>query len=351
MTILSVAEHIGAAVEGDPSVEITGVASIEEAIPGDLVFAETERLFRAAEESQATAIIAPVGLGVSRKPVLRVHRPRYAFARALELFAPEQSVKVGVHPTAVLGESARLGHSVAIQPYCVIGKNVRIGNRVVIYPFVYIGNDVTIGDDTIIYPNTAIHDRTEIGHRVVINSGCVIGADGFGFLIHEGRHYKIPQIGNVSIGDDVEIGANATIDRARTGTTRIHRGTKIDNLVQIAHNVEIGEDCIIVAQVGISGSVEVGDRVILAGQAGIKDNIAIGSDSMVGAQAGVIGDVPPNSVVSGYPARPHKDQMRVHASLHRLPEIVKTFPEIAVAIQRLTERIEELEQRLDGSGQ
>jgi len=350
MTTGAVAEHIGAAVEGDASVEITGVASIEEAMAGDLVFAETERLFRAAEESPAAAIIAPVGLGVSRKPVLRVHRPRYAFARALELFAPERSVKVGVHPMAILSDDVQLGHEVAIQAYCYLGRNVQIGDRVVIYPFVYIGDNVTIGSDTIIYPNVAIHDRTHIGARVVIHSGCVIGSDGFGFLIHEGHHYKIPQIGNVCIGDDVEIGANTTVDRARTGTTHIGRGTKIDNLVQIGHNVEIGEDCIIVAQVGISGSVEVGDRVILAGQAGIKDNVSIGSDSMVGAQAGVIGDLPPNSVVSGYPARSHKDQMKIHAALHRLPEMVKGFPEIARTLRSLQDRIQELERRLDGNG-
>jgi UDP-3-O-[3-hydroxymyristoyl] glucosamine N-acyltransferase len=288
----------------------------------------------AAAVSEASAVLIPLS-GISwtnGKPAIAIRNPKHAFARVLEVFAPQSPVPVGIHPLAHVGERLSLGENSAICSHCVVGRDVTVGKNTVIWPFSYIGDEVVIGDDCHIMPSVTILEGVQIGNRVRIQSGAVIGSDGFGFVLVETGHYKIPQIGTVEIADDVEIGAGVTIDRARTGATRIGRGTKIDNLVHIAHNVQIGEDCLIVAQVGIAGSSKLDDRVILAGQVGIKDHVSIGADSIVMAKSGVYGNLPEKSVVSGIPAREHKQRLKTQARVERIHD--------------LNERVKELERRL-----
>jgi UDP-3-O-[3-hydroxymyristoyl] glucosamine N-acyltransferase len=338
-TLKELAELVNGDLHGDPDVCIQGAADIADAEEGDIVFAESPRFFEEAQRSRASAIIVRRGMHNSSKPTIAVDNPRYAFARVLEEFSPVKNREIGIHPTSVIGPGTIIGENPSIGYNVYIGRNTNIGKNVWIYPFAYIGDNVRIGDNCIIYPFVAIHDDVVIGNSVIVHSGTVIGSDGFGYTCVNGEHYKMPQIGKVVIGDNVEIGANVTIDRARTGKTVIGRGTKIDNLVQIAHNTEIGENCVIVAQVGISGSVKVGNGVILAGQTGLKDHISIGDGAVVCAKSGVIGDVGPGEVVSGYPARSHKDQMRILASQQKLPTLLKQ-------VKELERRVGELEERL-----
>jgi len=340
-TVGQLAALIEGAVEGDGSIAIRGISSIEDAQDGDITFAENDKLMTSAGRSRASAVIAPANSPKladysGGKPLIRVKNPRFAFAQVLRIFAPEPKVYKGIHPTAVLGENVSFGRNASVHALAVIGDNVRLGENCVIYPFVYLGDNVTVGDNCVIYPHVVLHDDTEIGNAVVIHSGSVLGTDGFGYMFIENRHYKIPQIGRVIVEDDVEIGANVTIDKARTGSTRIGTGTKIDNLVHIGHNVTLGKNCVIVAQVGVSGSVDIGDGVILAGQVGIKDHVTIGDGSIVAAKAGVISDLPPQSFVSGMYARPHGQEMRAQALYGKLPELNKQ-------IKRLEERLAALE--------
>lgn len=338
-SVKELAVLVGGEIVGDGAVEITGAADIQDARDGDIVFAETAKLFEQARESRSAAIITNTGARNSGKPVIAVDNPRYAFAQVLEVFSPSENRPAGIHPASLPGPNASVGENPSIGRNVHIGDNVTIGKDAWIHPFVFIDDDVHVGNNAIIYPFVSIHRNASIGDNVRIHSGTVIGSDGFGYTQVRGRHYKIPQIGSVVIGDDVEIGANVTIDRARTGKTEIGRGTKIDNLVHIAHNVRIGEDCLVIAQVGISGSVHIGNRVILAGQAGIKDNITIGDHAIICARAGVIGDIKPDAFVSGYPARPHRDQMRLQAVQNRLPDMLKQ-------LKVLKKRVHELETRL-----
>ena len=338
-SVRELAALVGGEVDGEGAVEITGAADIQDARDGDIVFAETPKLFKQARESGAAAIITNVGARDSGKPIIAVDNPRYAFARVLEVFSPVLGKPAGIHPTAILGANVSIGENPSIGSNVHIGENVTIGNNAWIHPLVFIDSDVRLGDDVVIYPFVSIHRDVTAGNGVRIHSGTTIGSDGFGYTGVGGRHYKIPQIGGVVIGDDVEIGANVTIDRARTGKTEIGRGTKIDNLVHIAHNARIGEDCLVIAQVGISGSVRIGNRVILAGQAGIKDNISIGDNAIICARAGVISNVKPDAFVSGYPARPHKDQMRMQAVQNRLPDMLKLLKALKKRVQGLEDRL------------
>jgi UDP-3-O-[3-hydroxymyristoyl] glucosamine N-acyltransferase len=244
-----------------------------------------------------------------------------------------------VHPNAVIGKNVSLGKDVAIGPYAVVADNVSIGEKTVIYSGCYIGHHTKIGSETLIYPNVSIRERTTIGSRVIIHSGTVVGSDGFGFATIKGMHHKIPQIGTVVIEDEVEIGANVTIDRARFDKTFIGKGTKIDNLVQIAHNVAIGENSIVVAQAGISGSTVIGKGVTLAGQAGLVGHITVGDGAIVAAQAGVTKSIPPNTLVSGYPAKPHDVARKVNACLQNLPKLYESVNELKKKIKELEEKL------------
>ena len=321
-TLREVAEIIGGEVVGDETVVITGVCGIREAKEGDLTFVANAKYLPLIRQTRASAIITSREVKETSKPIIRTDNPDLAFAKMLSLLAPNEITHPkGIHPTAILGKNVQLGQDVAIQPYAVIGDHVRIGDRTIVYAGVFIGDRSTIGSDTLIYPHVTIRERSVIGNRVIIHSGTIIGSDGFGFSTVKGIHVKIPQIGIVRIDDDVEIGANVTIDRARFGVTHIKQGTKIDNLVQIAHNAVIGEHSIIVAQAGISGSTVIGKGVILAGQAGIVGHITIGDNTIIGAQSGVSKSVPPNSIMLGAPAKPISKFKETNACIQRLPRL------------------------------
>ncbi|MBC8101486.1 MAG: UDP-3-O-(3-hydroxymyristoyl)glucosamine N-acyltransferase [Cytophagales bacterium] len=338
-TVGELAEVVKGRVFGDPLMLIRGIASIKEAQSGDITFAENRRFLVNAEQSSASAIIAPngatgeVAAQVFVKTMIAVDNPRLAFAQILDLFAPEQYLARGIDPTAVIGSDFRCGANASIGAQSVLGENVRLGENVTIHALAYLGDDVEIGDNTVIGPHVTLLRGTVIGEDCLIHSGAVLGADGFGYLTIGGKHRKIPQIGHVLVGDHVEIGANVTIDRARTGATRIGSGTKIDNLVHIGHNCDIDEDCIIIAQVGLAGGVEIGHGAILGGQAGVKEQAKIGPGAVIGAQSGVMGDIPAGAFVSGYGARPHKEVLRTAASLSQLPDVLKKMREME---QRLT---------------
>lgn len=321
-TLGELAEAIDARLEGDPEVEVDGVARLEEAGPTDLSFLANPRYQAAARRSAAGAVVVDEEYRSDGQNVLRSANPYLSFARAAALIAPEARVAPGVDENAVVDDSARVPESASIGPLTVIGAGVDLGDRVVIGAGSVLEEGVRVGDETRIFPRVTIHSGTRLGARCVVQSGTVLGSDGFGYATDErGGHHRVPQRGGLTIGDDVEIGANVTIDRGSAGDTVIGDGTKIDNLVHVAHNVAIGRNVIIVAQVGISGSARIGDGVVLGGQAGLAGHITIGDHARIGGQAGVIGSVPAGAEYSGYPARPHRDQMRSYALFARLPEI------------------------------
>ena len=332
-----IAKLIGGVVIGDGNTQITGICGIREAGPGHLTFIANSKYQHLLETTRASAVITSRDIPSAPLPIIQADNPSLAFAKLASLVNPEVEQRPhGISPKAVLGKKVRLGKGVAIQAFAVIEDEAEIGDRTVIYAGCYIGRRTRIGNDCLIYPNVSIREKVEIGHRVIIHSGTSIGSDGFGFATVQGIHHKIPQIGTVAIQDDVEIGANVTIDRARFGKTIIGKGTKIDNLVQIAHNVEVGPNSIIVAQAGISGSTKLGRNVVLAGQAGVVGHITIGDNVMVGAQAGVSKSIPPNTNVWGYPAKPHARAKRVNAAVQRLPELFDK-------VQQLQRRLESME--------
>ncbi|NLY88996.1 MAG: UDP-3-O-(3-hydroxymyristoyl)glucosamine N-acyltransferase [Firmicutes bacterium] len=328
---------VGGEVIGNSELEVKGVSGIEEARPGTITLVGGAKFLAMAEKSPAAAFIFPKDLQLPPGLAgIKVENPRLAFAKILRFFHPPQDFPAGIHSSAVIEEGFKCGEGCYIGPLVFIGKDVTLGDRVVIHPGVVIEEKTAIGDDTEIHANAVIKDRTLLGKRVIIHAGAVIGSDGFGYIQDQGEHYKIPQVGRVIIEDDVEIGANVTVDRATTGATLIKRGTKIDNLVQVGHNVEIGQDNLVVAQVGIAGSARLGDRVTLAGQAGIKDHVTIGADAVIAARGMVIGDVPPGAFYSGQPARSHTKEMRIQAVAGRLPELIKK-------VKDLEKRLAELE--------
>ena len=339
-TLKEIADFIGGEVSGDKNTVITGISGIKEAREGDITFLANPKYFALLEKTQASAVIVPRSVLSGAKPLIRTDNPSLAFAKVFSfLGAPEIKHPQGIHPTAVLGKDAKLGRNVALGAYVVVGERATIADNTIIYPGCYIGHDTKIGRDALIYPNVSIRERIVIGERVIIHSGTVIGSDGFGFAAVEGVHHKIPQVGNVEIGDDVEIGACVTIDRARFDKTVIGRGTKIDNLVQIAHNVIIGENSLVVAQVGISGSTTVGKNVILAGQVGIVGHIQIGDNAVVMAQSGVNKSVPAGAVYWGYPAKPAAISRKVNACVQNLPRLYETINELKKKIAQLEARL------------
>jgi len=340
-TLKEIAGIIDGEVVGDADIVITGLSGIKEAHEGDLTFLANPKYLPFIEKTQASAIITSREIKSASKAIIRTQDPSLAFTKILSSFAPcETNHPKGIHPTAILGRNVKLGKNVAIGPYAVVENDVLIGDDTVIYANTYIGHNASIGSNSLIYPNVSVRERVCIGNRVVIHSGTVIGSDGFGFATIKGLHHKIPQIGTVVIEDDVEIGSNVAIDRARFDKTLIGKGSKIDNLVQIAHNVVIGENSIIVAQAGISGSTIIGKNVTLAGQAGLVGHITVGDGATVAAQGGVTKSIPPNTLVSGYPAKPHDVARKVNACVQNLPKLYNTISE-------LKKRVEELEKRIN----
>jgi UDP-3-O-[3-hydroxymyristoyl] glucosamine N-acyltransferase len=322
-TIAEIAKLVGGEVVGNGNITLKNFAPAENAQSGDLTFAENENYFARAEQSAATAIIADKRFSSSKKILIRVSNARIAFAKALTLFFPEQKFPAGIHPTAVVAPSAEVDPSAHIGPHCVIGERVKIGARSVLQAGNFVGDDSKLGDDVNLFPNVTIYPRAQIENRVRIHANSVIGSDGFGYVQDGGIHRKVPQIGNVIIGDDVEIGAGVTIDRGALGSTIIGKGAKIDNLVQIAHNVQIGEHCLVVAQVGISGSTKLGNYVILAGQVGIAGHLKIGNQVTIAAQSGVMNDIPAGEKWFGSPAQPDREMKRQWIALRQLPELLK----------------------------
>ncbi|MDD2679867.1 MAG: UDP-3-O-(3-hydroxymyristoyl)glucosamine N-acyltransferase [Candidatus Omnitrophica bacterium] len=340
-TLKEIAQAIQGEVIGDGSIVITGVSGIKEASAGDITFLANAKYTPLLNTTAASAIIISKDTEPpATKAVIRAENPSLAFAKVISLIAPaEIKHPKGIHPSAVLGKGVKLGKDAAIGPYVVIEDNAQIGDKAIIYSGCFIGQDTKIGDCALIYANVSVRERVLIGNNVIIHSGTVIGSDGFGFVEVNGKHHKIPQVGSVEIGDDVEIGANVTIDRARFDKTIIGRGTKIDNLVQIAHNVVIGENCLIVAQVGISGSTIIGNNVILAGQVGLVGHISVGDNAIVTAQSGVSKSIPAGAMFAGYPARPFLENQKSHAYVHNLPKMFEL-------VKELKKKIEELENKL-----
>jgi len=322
MKLSALAAAIGAEAGTAADVEVSHVAELRHAGPGALVMVRDARGLDKAEASGASALLLPAALSSSRLPFLRAADVRLALARALALLHPAAPVPPGIHPTAVIAPGARLGSGVAVGPHCVIGAESTIGDGVVVSAGCVIGPRVSIGEGSLLFPRVTIYERCTLGRRAVVHSGVVIGADGFGFVRDGTTQVKIPHVGTVVIEDDVEVGANTTIDRATLGETRIGAGTKIDNLVQIAHNVTVGPRTLIVAQVGIAGSAVVGADVVLAGHVGVADHVTVGDGAQVLAKALVTRDVPPGAVVSGQPARPHREQLKMQAALARVPDLL-----------------------------
>ena len=341
MKLREIAAKVGGELIGDGEVEIKGVASLQEAKEGDLTFVTREKYLPLLKKCRASAVILPRMWEGIEIPAILVRDPMLAVARLLELFYPRAHEPLGVSEGAWVSHSAKLGKDVSIYPLVYVGDEAVIGDRVVLYPGVYVGKGVRIGEESVLYPNVVVYEGSVIGKRVILHAGTVIGSDGFGFVKDGEVNVKIPQIGGVEIGDDVELGANCCVDRATFGKTVIGRGVKVDNLVQIAHNVTIGENTIIVAQVGISGSTRVGKNVILAGQAGLVDHITIGDNVMVAAQAGVTKDVPPGEVVSGSPHFPHRHFLRIVALWEKLPEMKKRLDVLAQKVEEMEKKMEE----------
>ena len=334
----SLAHDVGGRVSGDGSVMISGLAGMEEAKKGDITFVSNEKFLPLLKKTKASAAVVPQEIADASLPLLIVPNPLLAMAKILTLFTQRPYVSGGVSDKAWVSPSAQVSKDATIYPCVYIGDEAQIGSRVTIYPGASIGPQATIGEDTVIYSNVTIYPRCVLGKRVIIHAGTVIGADGFGFVKDGETNMRIPQVGIVEIEDDVEIGANCCLDRATFGKTLIRRGVKVDNLVQIAHNVQIGEHSIIVAQVGISGSTKVGKNVTLAGQVGLVDHIEIGDNVMVGAQSGITKDVPPNQIVLGSPHLPYRQFLRVATIWSRLPEMKKE-------LDLLLKRMETLEKR------
>jgi UDP-3-O-[3-hydroxymyristoyl] glucosamine N-acyltransferase len=321
VTLRQLAERIGAHLEGDGSLDVTRVAGLEAAGPGDVTFLSNEKYSHAVAATQATAVILGPNVPAAPCAVLRVDNPYLAFAQAAQALAPPSVLPVGIHPTAVLGDGVVLGEHVGIGPLAVIGRGARLGARTVVEAHAVIGPETVLGDDCVIHAHVSIRERCRLGHRVVVQNGAVIGADGFGFAHHaDGRHEKIPQVAPVVIEDDVEIGANTTIDRPAVGETRIKAGSKIDNLVQIAHGVVLGQHVLLASQVGISGSTTLGDGVVLAGQVGVAGHITIGDRVTATGQTGITNSVAPGRVISGLPAIDNRDWRKAAVLVARLPE-------------------------------
>ena len=285
LTVETVARHLNGEVIGTRLLVLKGFAPATAARLGELTFAENASFFDKAEHSEASAILVDQDFKSAGKTLIRVVSSRIAFAQALPLFFPEPAVPPGIHPTAVIAASATVPASAHVGPLCVVGEGAVMGERVVLHPRVTIGSDCQVGDDSVLFPGVTLYHRCQLGRRVRIHAGTVVGSDGFGYVLDEGVQRKVPQVGHVVIHDDVELGANVTIDRGTLGATIIGQGTKIDNLVQIGHNVEIGEHCIVVAQVGVAGSTKVGHRAQIGGQAGIAGHLKIGDRVMIAAQS------------------------------------------------------------------
>ena len=334
-TASHIAEQLRGEIIGDGAVVLTGFAPADHAQAGDLTFAENEAFFAKAEQSAASAILVPDVFASSKKTLIRVPNARVAFAKVLPLFFPPEKPAPGIHPSAVVAASAQIDPTAHIGPNCVVGERVRIGARSVLRGGNHVGRDCQFGEDVSLFPNVVVYHQTVLGNRVSIHAGSIIGADGFGYVVDEGKHRKVLQLGNVIIHDDVEIGANVTIDRAALGSTIIGKGTKIDNLVMIAHNVVVGENCLIISQVGVAGSTKLGNYCVLAGQVGLAGHLKIGNQVTIAAKSGVMRDIEDGQKVFGIPAISDRDAKRQIVALGQLPELIRRVRELEKQVAEL----------------
>ena len=335
-TLGDLAKVVGGELVGSADLVIEGVSPIAEAEPGYISFAENLRVLdKYKDTTQAAALIVPKEAKDVGRPHIKVDNPRLAFAQVLKDFAWPADVPAGIHPSAIIHETAELGDDVTIGPGVIVGAGAKIGSRTILMAACYIGSHTTIGDDCLIYPRVCIRERVQIGNRVIIHAGAVIGDDGFGFVSLPTGHVKMHHIGTVIIHDDVEIGTNSAVERGTCGATVIGKGTKIGNLVQVGHNVKLGEHCLVVAMSGISGSATVGNWVTLAGQSGVAGHLTIGDNCVVAARGLVAGDLPPGSFVSGFPARPHRENMRAIAAQRKVPELMQRVKELEKQVAAL----------------
>jgi UDP-3-O-[3-hydroxymyristoyl] glucosamine N-acyltransferase len=335
-TATQIAETLQGEVAGDGSVLLTGLAPAEHARAGELTFAENASYFAAAEQSQAAAILVAGPFVSASKVLIRVPNARVALARVLPVFFPPEEHPCGIHPSAAIASSARIDPTAHIGPNCVLGARVRMGARSVLMGGNDLRADCQLGEDDCLFPNVVLYRQTHLGDRVTIHAGTVIGSDGFGYVLDEGHHRKVLQLGNVMIHDDVEIGANTCIDRGTLGSTVIGKGTKIDNLVHVAHNVVIGKHCMVMGQVGFAGSTCLGDYVVVASQSGIADHLKLGNQAVVGAKSGVMRDVPDGGRVLGIPAAPDKQAKRQMIAMQQLPELLHRMRDLEKQVQELT---------------
>lgn len=336
-TLQEIASLVGGRIVGDGQIEIAGLENIQGAGIHDLTFA-VEPHIEEAKTCKAAAVMLPEGVENFPKTALVVDDPRAAFAKLLEIFTPKLQREIGVSPKAHVGQDVKLGVNVTIMPFAMVDDHAVIGDNAIIYPHTYIGQYAEIGEDTVVYSNATVREHCRVGKRCVIHSSAVIGSDGFGFTTKDGVHTKVPQVGIVVLEDDVEIGAHDGIDRAAMGATVIGKGTKIDNLVHIGHNCKIGENCLIVAQTGISGSTTVGHNVTFGGQVGTVGHINIGANSVYAARSGIIGDMPEGVFCAGFPVQSHTEWLRMQAAMKKLPEMAKK-------IKRLEKQLAQYEQK------
>ena len=339
ITATELARQLGGELDGDGSIFLTGFGSAEGALPGELTFAESAAHLAAAEAGAASAVLVGPSLKENRsanKVLLRVPDARVAAARALALFYPPETFATGIDASARIDATAEVDPTAHVGPGCVIGARVRIGARSALLGGNNLGADCRLGDDVRLAPNVVLYARTEVGHRTIIHAGTVVGSDGYGYVFDQGRHRKMPQIGHVIIGDDVEIGANTAIDRGALGPTRIGDGTKIDNLVHLAHGVSIGRHCLIMGQVGFAGSTQLGDYGVVASQSGIAGHLKLGRQCIVGAKSGVMRDVGEKETVLGIPAAPDKQAKRQWIAVQKLPDLMQRMRELEKQIAALT---------------
>ena len=338
-TLQQLADRVGGRVVGDGELPIARIAAVDEAVPDALTFATEERYLSAALASKAAAVLVDAAIAppTAGKPLLVVENARLALARLLAALRPSRPQGPFRHPTAAIEADAELGGDVYVAAHAYVGRRARIGRGSVVGSGAYVGDDASIGESSWLHPHAAVMEGCRVGDRVVLHAGCVIGSEGFGWAFIDGRLERIPQVGNVVLDDDVEIGANTCVDRAQTGSTRIGQGTKIDNLVQIGHNCRIGKHCALASLTGLAGSTVVGDYVKIAGQVGTRGHMTIGSGSTVAGQSGVWGDVPEGATVSGNPAREHREELRREVMIRRLPKLVARVDALERALERGSE--------------
>jgi UDP-3-O-[3-hydroxymyristoyl] glucosamine N-acyltransferase len=334
-TAAQIAEKLKGEVAGDGSIVLTGLAPAEHARAGELTFAENATYFAAAEQSQAAAILVSGPFTSTTKVLIRVANPRIALARLLPIFFPPEEHPQGIHPSATIADTAKIDSTAHVGPNCFVGPRVKLGARSVLMGGNDLRADCQVGDDVCLFPNVVLYRQTQIGHRVTIHAGTVIGSDGFGYVLDEGKHRKVLQLGNVIIHDDVEIGANSAIDRGTLGPTTIGQGTKIDNLVHVAHNVSIGRNCLVMGQVGFAGSTRLGDYVVVASQSGIADHLKIGNQAMIGAKSGVMRDIEDGGRVLGTPATADRQAKRQLIAMQHLPNLMHRMRDLEKQVEQL----------------